>query len=106
MKMINRTRMTSMNGVTLMSWFSAKSSSSSRPLSASDVPISYPALSLRRTRGGADMGAVQIARQQAAGRAGRAVDQFQVVAHHAREMVVDDDRGNRRDQAERGGQQR
>ena len=43
MKMISRTRMTSMNGVTLISCDSAKSPSSSRSCSAIDAPIAYSA---------------------------------------------------------------
>src|SRR5438105_9950366 len=99
MKMISSTRMTWMKGVTLISWFSAKSSSS-RPVSVNDVPIAL----LRRAR--ADMGAIEIARQQSSGCAGRAADQFEIVPHHPGKVIVDDDRGNRRHKTECGGQQR
>jgi len=47
MKMIRRTRMTSMNGVTLISWVSAKSSSSSRSLPI-EIAIGYSAAARER----------------------------------------------------------
>src|SRR5690606_19275322 len=102
MKMIRRTRITSMNGVTLISWASPYSSSSSKPPSAIDAPIGL----LRRARGEGTVGAVQIARQQPAGRSRGAPDQFGVAPRHAREVVVDDDRRNGGDKAERGREQR
>src|SRR5258708_6402823 len=101
MKMIRRTRMTSMKGVTLISWFSAKWSSWSSPASVTEAPIAL----LRRARMRADMGAIQIARQQSSGGPRRAANQFEIVSRHAGKMIVNDDRGDRCDQAECGGQQ-
>src|SRR5262245_27524108 len=100
MKMISSTSITSMNGVTLISWLSAKSPSSSNSLPAIETAIAL----LRRCarHRAADMGAVEIARQQPRGRARGAVDQFEIALRHPREVVVDDDRRDRGDEADRG----
>src|SRR3954451_2738946 len=104
MKMIRSTSMTSMNGVTLISCASANSSSSSNPPSAIEAPMAL--LRRARMRAGTDMGAVEIARQQPASRARRAAHPFEIGFGHPRKMVVDDDGGDRRDQADSGGEQR
>ena len=51
------------------------------------------------------MGAIEIARQQPRCRARCPADQFEVALRHAREMIVDDHGGDRRDETERGGEQ-
>src|SRR5262245_26077071 len=105
MKMISSTSITSMNGVTLISWVSAKSPSSSNSLPAIETAI---ALLRRRTRhrAAADMGAVEIARQQPRRHARGAVDELKVTLRHPREVIVDDDRGDGGDKADGGGEQR
>src|SRR5204863_2339512 len=103
MKMIKSTSITSMNGVTLISWVSAKSPSSSNSLPAIETAI---ALLRRRAGAAADMGAVKIARQQPRRRARGTVDELKVALRHPREVIVDDDRGDRGDEADRGRQQR
>src|SRR3954451_19969561 len=102
MKMISSTRMTSMNGVTLISCVSAKSASSSSSVFAIEKAIAL----LRRARMGADMGAIEIARQESQGRARRSADQFQVALGDTRKVIVDDHGRDCRGEAERGGKQR
>src|SRR5436309_4327369 len=106
MKMISSTSMTSMNGVTLISCASANSSSSSKPPSAIDAPIALLRRARMRATGRTDMGAVEVARQQPRGGAGSAAHQLEIGFGHPRKVVVDDHRRNRRDQADRGGEQR
>src|SRR5262245_46774845 len=103
MKMIKSTSITSMNGVTLISCVSAKSPSSSNSLPAIETAI---ALLRRRAGAAADMGAVEVARQQPRRRARGAVDQLKVALRHPREVIVDDDRRNSGDKADGGCQQR
>src|SRR5262245_30973132 len=104
MKMISSTSITSMNGVTLISWVSAKSPSSSNSLPAIETAI---ALLRRRARhrAAADMGAGEITRQQPRRSARGAVDQVEITLRHAREVGVDDDRRECGDEADRGCQQ-
>src|SRR4051812_14100079 len=102
MKMINSTSITSINGVTLISWVSAKSPSSSNSLPATETAIAL----LRRCAPTADMGAVEIARQQPRRHARGAIDELKIALRHPREVIVDDHRRNRRDQADRGCEQR
>ena len=101
MKMISRTSMTSMNGVTLMSCASAKSSSSSS-ISPSAAAIAYSAArAISRPRD-----AIEIARQQPPDRARAAADQFEIAFGRARKVIVDDDGRDRRDETDRGREQR
>ena len=57
-------------------------------------------------RAAADMGAIEIARQQPPRGARRAADQFEIAFGDAREVIVDDDGRDRGDQADRGREQR
>src|SRR5437667_7495036 len=91
-----------MNGVTLISWVSAKSPPSSNSLPATETAIAL----LRRCAPAADMGAVEIARQQPRRRARGAVDELEIALRHPREVIVDDDRRDRGDEADRGREQR
>src|SRR5439155_7529831 len=100
MKMIKSTSITSMKGVTLISWVSAKSPSSSNSLPAIETAI---ALLRRRARAAADMGAVEIARQQPRRSTRGAVDELKIALRHPREVVVDNDGRDRRNKADRGG---
>src|SRR5262245_22367769 len=102
MKMIKSTSITSMNGVTLISWVSAKSPSSSNSLPAIETAIAL----LRRARHRAAMGAIEIAREQPRRCARSAAHQFEIALRHPREVIVDDDRGDGGDEADRGRQQR
>src|SRR5689334_22754094 len=102
MKMIRSTSMTSMKGVTLISCASANSSSSSNPPSAIEAPIDL----LRRARMDDAAGAVKVTRQQPRGRARCAAHQFQIRLRLTREVIVDDDRGDRGDETDGGGEQR
>src|SRR5262249_38316452 len=100
MKMMSSTRMTSMKGVTLISWVSPKSSSSSTSVKMTPIAL------LRRAPHRARRDAVEVARQLTAGEAGGAVDQLQIAFGDAREVVVDDDRRNGGEQPDRRRQQR
>src|SRR5271154_6516114 len=100
MKMINSTRMTSMNGVTLMSWISPSESSpwSRRMLMA-----------LLRGRDGGRIALRPLDEVAAHQRhdldAGVGIERA-VLRNRAREHVVDDDRRDRRREPEGGGEQR
>src|SRR5262249_6151547 len=98
MKMINSTRITSMDGRTLISWVSAKSPSSSNSLPAIETAIAL----LRRARHRAAMRAVEIAREQPRRRTRGAVDELKVTLCDPRKVIVDDDRGDRGDKADGG----
>src|SRR5690349_22196298 len=102
MKMISSTSITSMNGVTLISWVSAKSPSSSNSLPAIETDIGL----LRRRAPATDMGAVEVARQQPRRSARGAVDQFEIALRHTGEVIIDDDGRDRGDETDRGRQQR
>src|SRR5262245_4531151 len=103
MKMMSSTSITSMKGVTLISWFSTRSSS---PLSRPPAMTARP--SLGRTRQFARRhahAAVEVARDQPQDFGRRIAQQPLVAADPARELVVDDDRGNGCEQPDGGGEQ-
>src|ERR1700761_970783 len=100
MKMIRRTRITSMNGVTLISCDSAKSPSSSRSDSAIDAPIGYSA-----ARECALPDEETWVRSRSRDSSRPAAHQLEIAFRHPGKMIVDDDGWNRRHQAERGRQQ-
>src|SRR5450759_622766 len=97
-KMMSSTRMTSMNGVTLISCWISRSSSPERE------PRRIAIVSLRSARQRSDAAPVAAAYQQKELRRGVA-QQSAVTVDHARKMVVDHDCRNGRDQPERSGQQ-
>src|SRR5262245_7870269 len=89
MKMIKSTSITSMNGVTLMSCDSGKSSSSAS-ISPSDAAIVLLRGAQQRARRSlVERPVVEIARQQPPDRSRRAADQIEVAARAAIEEVVD-----------------
>src|SRR6201996_9509802 len=98
MKMINSTSMTSMNGVTLISCSTSRSSLFEPERR---IPIGL----LRRSRQRQGMTQLPAADDQQQ-LCGRIAEQGAITADHAREVVVDYDRRDRGDQAERGRQQR
>src|SRR5215470_18369359 len=83
MKIMRRTRTTSINGVTLISWVSPKSSSSSTSVNVTPIVL------LRRAAYRPRAHAVEIARQLPRDRATRPSHQIEVAFRDAREMVVD-----------------
>src|SRR5262245_20637426 len=100
MKMINSTSITSMKGVTLISWFSLRSS----------PPLSRPpAICLRSLcclgRRNLDA-AIEIARHQPKHLSRNIRDGRPVGRDRARKLVVDDDSRNGRDEADGGREQR
>src|SRR3954464_1831460 len=99
MKMISSTRITSMNGVTLISWVSAKSSPSCPRRIATGLLRRGP----RNVRRG---DALAIAADQAHHQRRAVREQRAIAADRAREHVVDHDRRNRGEQTERGREQR
>src|SRR4051794_22186799 len=106
MKMISSTSITSMNGVTLISWASTRSSSEPRARNPSRAPM---IALLRGARGAWRLPAVLAtslpADQQQHLRRGVA-EQRAIRRNRTREIIVDHDRRDRCDQAERRGQQR
>src|SRR5450756_1778715 len=92
MKMISSTSMTSIKGVTLISWLTARSPS------ASSI---FMAIGLARDRGAA----IEIAAGHAQDEGRGVAEQATVAGNDARESVVDDAGRDRGDQAERGGEQ-
>src|ERR1041384_7776358 len=103
MKMISSTRMTSMNGVTLISCVSPKSSSSLTSVKVTPMARFLPLL--RSPAHQARVHAVGIARQLPARHAGRAADELQITPGYAREVIVDHDRRDGGKKADRGRQQ-
>src|SRR3954463_10380600 len=110
MKMISSTSITSMNGVTLISWASARSSS----LPRARIPNRAPMTALLRGACGAGRATAAIetalktslaADQQQQLRRGVA-EQRAIRRDRTRQIIVDHARGDGRDQAERGRQQR
>src|SRR5664279_1662951 len=99
MKMMSSTRMTSMNGVTLISCWISRSSSLERDLRRIAIA------SLRGARQRTGTAPASAADQQQQLRRGVA-QQGAVAADHARNMVVDHDCRNGRDQPECCGEQR
>src|SRR4051794_1786457 len=108
MKMISSTSITSMNGVTLISWASAMSSSPrERPRNPEPNPV--PGRAPNR----APIGLLRGSRRPQAAAVALAADQQQHLRRGVAEqraispdrpgqMIVDHDRGNRGDQAQRG----
>src|SRR5579871_2286645 len=96
MKMISSTRMTSMKGVTLISCWISRSSPLDR------VPRRTAMALLRRPQPRRAMAAADHQQQLRRGIA----EQRPVAGDHPRQMIVDHDRRNRGDEANRGGQQR
>ena len=94
-----------MNGVTLISWVSAKSSSSSRSLPI-EIAIAYSAARERALLGELTWVRSRSRDNSRAAAPDDTADQFQVALRHPREVIVDDDRRDRRDQTDRGGEQR
>src|SRR3981081_4018779 len=90
MKMISSTSMTSMNGVTLISWLTLRSSSPS---------LTFIAIGLTCSGQGAP---VEIAAGQAKHQGCRVAEQAAMSGNDARKGVVDDAGGGRPDPAERG----
>ena len=105
MKMISSTRITSMNGVTLISW---TSSSSSPPWSRRTLMAGYSAADRAPAVGRAllEGAAIEIAADDAQDLGGGVGVQRAIAGDPAREHVVHHHRRDRRDQAERGRQQR
>src|SRR5581483_5796756 len=95
MKMINRTSITSINGVTLISC----STSNSSVLEPDGRRMAIGLL--RRSRQRRRMAQLPAADDQQQLRGG-VTEQGAIAADHAREMIVDHDRRDRRDKAERG----
>src|SRR5882762_10358230 len=109
MKTISRTSMTSMNGVTLISWASGNSSSSSTPSKSAPPrlsPTEVPTESLRPACKSAAIIAIEVARQQTGDRAGRPADEVQIRFRRPHQVVVDDHRWNRGGETDGGRQQR
>src|ERR1700686_1277609 len=98
MKMMSSTRITSMNGVTLISCRTSRSSSPERE------PRRIAIASLRSARQRNHAAPVSTADHQEKLRRGIA-QQGAVATDQAREMVVDHDRRNGGDEPERGGEQ-
>src|SRR3954452_5867860 len=110
MKMISSTSITSMNGVTLISWASARSSS----LPRARIPNRAPMTALLRGACGAGRATAAIetalktslaADQQQQLRRGVA-EQRAIRRDRTRQIIIDHDRRDGRDQPERGRQQR
>ena len=99
MKMISSTRMTSMNGVTLISCWTSRSSPPEREPRRIAMAFTPPRAPAERR------GPVSAADHQEQLRRGVA-EQRAVAADDADQMVVDHDRGDRGDEADRGGEQR
>ena len=96
-----------MNGVTLMSCVSAKSSSSSR----SESPPSEIAMTYSAAREWVAPGELTWVRSRSRDNSRPAapearLDQFEIAFRDPREMIVDDDGRDRRDEADRGRKQR
>src|SRR5262249_17677377 len=98
MKMISSTSITSMNGVTLISWVSPRSSSPWSRRTAMAL--------LRRDAAQRMVATVEVAAPQPQDFGGCGGQAGPVAGDHARERVVDHDRRDRCDQAQCGGQQR
>src|SRR3954453_15470527 len=95
MKMISSTRITSMNGVTLISWVSAKSSPSC-PRRMAIALLRRGARNMRRRH------ALAVAADEPHHQRRAVGEQSAIAADLAREHIVDHDRRNRGEQAERG----
>src|SRR5260370_13002500 len=100
MKMINSTSITSMNGVTLISWVSTRSSSSR----AIRMDMRYSKL-FRSVRQRQAL-AIEIAAHVSDHLRGSVREQRAIAGDRAREHVLDDDRGHRRDEPQCGREQR
>src|SRR5215470_1112536 len=94
MKMMSSTRMTSMNGVTLISCVSPKSSSSSTSVNVTPIHYSATCALLRGAPDRSRTHTVEVARQLPTGRSGRTVDQLEIAFRDAREVIVEHDRWN------------
>ena len=104
MKMISSTSMTSMNGVTLISWISARSSSPCRAV----TPWVTPPRARCATAGRHDAAALRSRSRltQPQHFRGRIAQQRAIAGDPARKHIVDHDGRDGRDQAERGREQR
>ena len=105
MKMISSTRITSMNGVTLISWISLKASS---PWSRRTLMVIYSAaVAVRRRSAGRSKAPRSRSRLIEAQDFGRGIGMQRAIAGDpAREHIVHHHRRDRRHQPERGRQQR
>jgi hypothetical protein len=97
MKIISKISITSMNGVTLISWSSAESS----------FAVDTSCCGLSRSRdGGMLVPSIQVAGDQAQDLGGRIAEERPVSADRARKLIVDDDRRDGGEQANSCGEQR
>src|SRR5262249_26062862 len=103
MKMISSTSITSMNGVTLISWTSSRSS---LPWSRRTLIAPRPLFGRRPDRRPGDHAAVEIAADQAEHLGGGVAELRPVAGDRAGEHIVDHHRRNRGREAEGGREQR
>src|ERR1019366_1775625 len=104
MKMISSTSITSMNGVTLISCASTRSSSAARARPPNLAPSLEPMILLRSARDARRAAAALAADQQQHLRRG-VTEQRAIGRDRTRQMIVDHDCRDCRDQAQRGRQQ-